>query len=192
MSGVLHYTLDMLQDILAFVCAWLMYEMILKSLPPNAESITFFLFQLISMYHLCLSMSRTYACAWCDTCSLSWPLHIYNPITGFDCSTFHMIKYTATHLRAGGVRVSSRVVSRDRITLRPALLPSGLGVILKSVIYELALYILHTERTVMFTSLQLFVDGRSTPDGCTGVPFSPAFTLYKYSIWIGGAAMSPL
>ena len=44
----------------------------------------------------------------------------------------------------------------------PVLLPNGLGVIPKSVIYELVLNIVHTERTVMFTSLQLFVDGNQT------------------------------
>lgn len=76
----------------------------------------------------------------------------------------------------------SRVVSYDTFTLCPALIPSGLCVILKPVVYELVLYILHTDCTVMFTPLQLFVDGRSTLDGCTGVPFSPAFALYKYSI----------
>lgn len=90
-----------------------------------------------------------------------------------------MIKQSDT---ARGGRCSCLLLDRDVMALSPALLPGGLCVILKPVIYELVLYILLKEPAAVLTSLQLLVDGLPTSDGCTEVPLSPAFVLCKYSI----------
>lgn len=109
----------------------------------------------------------------CKMCSLSLPL---NFITGHGCSIFlgfSVIKYGYTYCLL--IDLSFAIT----IGVCPTLLPGGLGVILKPVIHELVLCILHTEGAVMFTSLQLFVDGPSTSDGNTGAPFSPTFSFHK-------------
>lgn len=84
----------------------------------------------------------------------------------------------------------SWVISGVVITLHPALLPRGLCVILKPVIYELPLYILLTE--LVFTSLQLLVDRRlhrSAPSVLTPLKLSLVGWVKVYFLFLNKGTM---
>lgn len=67
-----------------------------------------------------------------------------------------MIRWSDT---TRGRRRLCLLLGRDAMALYPALLPGGLSVIFKPVIYELVIYIVLTELAAVLTSLQLLADG---------------------------------